>query len=83
MKKHLFDQDELMAIAVFRENTLKETLDSMETALGILEMQEDVDMYALLLSAFGRLHAFTEEDFANLDLDEYLIPEEETENEGE
>ena len=83
MRKTFFDQDELIAIAVFKEDTLKETLDSVETALDILETRRDVDMYALLLSTFASLHSLTEEEFKNLDLDEYLIPEEEEDEEGE
>lgn len=83
MMKSFFDQDELIAIAVFKEDTLKETLDSVETALGILETRKEVDMYALLLSTYASLHSLTEEEFKNLDLDEYLIPEEEEDEEGE
>lgn len=83
MKMTRFDQDELIAVAVFREKTLQETLDSMKTALGILETQDDVDMYSLLLSTYTKLRTFTEKEYDSMELEEYLIPEEEADEEGE
>ena len=83
MKKIRFDQDELITVAVFKEKTKQETLDSIKTAMFILETLEDADMYALLLNTYGKLERMSEKEYANMELEDYLMPEEETDEAGE
>ena len=87
MKKITFDEEELLAVAVFEPDSRKNTADRMEAALPHLE--EDREMHALLLRALEKLKRITDSEFEALELEEYREEiaysddEEEEDNPGE
>lgn len=83
MKKIRFDEEELLAIAVFEPDTRTNTAARMEDVLP--ELEGDEEMRALLISALEKLKRITDRDFSKLPLEDYreeLALADEEEEEG-
>ena len=80
MRRITFDDEEMMLIAIFEEDSRAETLDYMRTVQPFMG-DNDEEMSALMDSAIHKLELVTDEEFADMDLSGYLILEEEDEKE--
>lgn len=68
-KQIIFDEEELLAIAVFTPDTRMNTVSRMDEA--VPELAEDAEMRALLVSAREKLKLITDEEYKDLDLQKY------------
>lgn len=82
MRKIVFDEEELLVLAILEPDTRKNTIRSLEEVLP--EVKEDPDMEAIMVSAAEKLKLISDEEFAGLNLDFYRkeLEEEDESEEG-
>ena len=69
MRKIVFDEEELLVLAVLEPDTRKNTIARLEEILP--EVKDDPDMEAIVISAAEKLKRITDEAFDLLGLEEY------------
>ena len=69
MRKIVFDEEELLGLAVLEPDTRKNTIARLEEILP--EVRDDPDMEAIVISAAEKLKRITDEAFDLLGLEEY------------
>ena len=69
MRKIVFDEEELLVLAVLEPDTRKNTIARLEEILS--EVRDDPDMEAIVISAAEKLKRITDEAFDLLGLEEY------------
>ena len=69
MRKIVFDEEELLVLAVLEPDTRKNTIARLEEILP--EVRDDPDMEAIVISAAEKLKCITDEAFGQLGLEEY------------
>ena len=69
MRKIVFDEEELLVLAVLEPDTRKNTIARLEEILP--EVKDDPDMEAIVISAAEKLKRITDEAFELLGLEEY------------
>ncbi len=69
MRKIVFDEEELLVLAVLELDTRKNTIARLEEILP--EVRDDPDMEAIVISAAEKLKRITDEAFDLLGLEEY------------
>ena len=69
MRKIVFDEEELLVLAVLEPDTRKNTIARLEEILP--EVRDDPDMEAIVISAAEKLKRITDEVFDLLGLEEY------------
>ena len=69
MRKIVFDEEELLVLAVLEPDTRKNTIARLEEILP--EVRDDPDMEAIVISAAEKLKRITDEAFELLGLEEY------------
>ena len=69
MRKIVFDEEELLVLAVLEPDTRKNTIARLEEILP--EGRDDPDMEAIVISAAEKLKRITDEAFDLLGLEEY------------
>lgn len=69
MRKIVFDEEELLVLAVLKPDTRKNTIARLEEILP--EVKDDPDMEAIVISAAEKLKRITDEAFDLLGLEEY------------
>ena len=69
MRKIVFDEEELLVLAVLDPDTRKNTIARLEEILP--EVKDDPDMEAIVISAAEKLKRITDEAFDLLGLEEY------------
>ena len=76
MSKVTFEEDELAVVALFQENTRKDTIDILKDTLEVLEeMKEDPledDLMETIASAISKLQMIEDKYYYSLDLNRYL-----------
>ena len=81
MKPVKFEEDELMVMAIFAEKTRQDTVMTLKEALEVLEeTKEDVsdeEMIEIVSTLIEKLQQIEDKYFYSLDLDSYLLAEEE------
>ena len=81
MKPVKFEENELMVMAIFAEKTRQDTVMTLKEALEVLEeTKEDVsdeEMIEILSSLIEKLQQIEDKYYYTLDLDSYLLAEEE------
>ena len=81
MKPVKFEENELMVMAIFAEKTRQDTVMTLKEALEVLEeTKEDVsdeEMIEIVSSLIEKLQQIEDKYFYTLDLDSYLLAEEE------
>ena len=68
MSKVTFEEDELAVVALFQENTRKDTIDILEDTLEALED----DLLETVTSAIGKLQMIEDKYYYSLELNRYL-----------
>ena len=72
MSKVTFEEDELAVVALFQENTRKDTIDILKDTLEVLEETKEApledDLLETIASAISKLHKY----YYSLDLNRYL-----------
>ena len=69
MRKIVFDEEELLVLAVLEPDPRKNTIARLEEILP--EVRDDPDMEAIVISAAEKLKRITDEAFDLLGLEEY------------
>ena len=69
MRKIVFDEEELLVLAVLEPDTRKNTIARLEEILP--EVRDDPDMEAIVISAAEKLKRITDEAVDLLGLEEY------------
>ena len=69
MRKIVFDEEELLVLAVLEPDTRKNTIARLEEILP--EVRDDPDMEAIVISAAEKLKRITDEAFDLFGLEEY------------
>ena len=69
MRKIVFDEEELLVLAVLEPDTRKNTIARLEEILP--EVRDDPDMEAIVISVAEKLKRITDEAFDLLGLEEY------------
>ena len=69
MRKIVFDEEELLVLAVLEPDTRKNTIARLEEILP--EVKDDPDMEAIVICAAEKLKRITDEAFDLLGLEEY------------
>ena len=69
MRKIVFDEEEILVLAVLEPDTRKNTIARLEEILP--EVRDDSDMEAIVISAAEKLKRITDEAFDLLGLEEY------------
>ena len=69
MRKIVFDEEELLVLAVLEPDTRKNTIARLEEILP--EVKDDPDMEAIVISVAEKLKRITDEAFDLLGLEEY------------
>ena len=69
MRKIVFDEEELLVLAVLEPDTRKNTIARLEEILS--EVRDDPDMEAIVISAAEKLKRITDEAFDLFGLEEY------------
>ena len=69
MRKIVFDEEELLVLAVLEPDTRKNTIARLEEILP--EVKDDPDMEAIVVSAAEKLKIISDEVYNQLGLDEY------------
>ena len=69
MRKIVFDEEELLVLAVLEPDTRKNTIARLEEILP--EVRDDPDMEAIVISAAEKRKRITDEAFDLLGLEEY------------
>ena len=81
MKPVKFEENELMVMAIFAEKTRQDTVMTLKEALEVLEeTKEDVsdeEMIEIVSTLIEKLQQIEDKYFYTLDLDSYLLAEEE------
>ena len=81
MKPEKFEENELMVMAIFAEKTRQDTVMTLKEALEVLEeTKEDVsdeEMIEIVSTLVEKLQQIEDKYFYTLDLDSYLLAEEE------
>ena len=81
MKPVKFEENELMVMAIFVEKTRQDTVMTLKEALEVLEeTKEDVsdeEMIEIVSTLVEKLQQIEDKYFYTLDLDSYLLAEEE------
>ncbi|MGF0102689.1 transposon-transfer assisting family protein [Bariatricus sp. SGI.019] len=81
MKPVKFEENELMVMAIFAEKTRQDTVMTLKEALEVLEeTKEDVsdeEMIEIVSTLVEKLQQIEDKYFYTLDLDSYLLAEEE------
>ena len=76
MSKVTFEEDELTVVALFHENTRKDTIDILKDTLDALEeAKEDPledDLLETIASAINKLQMIEDKYYYSLDLNRYL-----------
>ena len=80
MRKIVFDEEELLVLAVLEPDTRKNTIARLEEILP--EVRDDPDMEAIVISAAEKLKRITDEAFDLLGLEEYREELQAEEEEG-
>ena len=80
MRKIVFDEEELLVLAVLEPDTRKNTIARLEEILP--EVRDDSDMEAIVISAAEKLKRITDEAFDLLGLEEYREELQAEEEEG-
>ena len=68
MSKVTFEEDELAVVALFQENTRKDTIDILKNTLEALED----DLLETIASAISKLQMIEDKYYYSLDLNRYL-----------
>lgn len=68
MSKVTFEEDELAVVALFQENTRKDTIDILKDTLEALED----DLLETITSAIGKLQMIEDKYYYSLELNRYL-----------
>ena len=71
MSKVTFEEDELAVVALFQENTRKDTIDILKDTLEALEETKD-DLLETIASAISKLQMIEDKYYYSLDLNSYL-----------
>ena len=81
MKPVKFEENELMVMAIFAEKTRQDTVRTLKETLEVLEeTKEDVsdeEMIEIVSTLIEKLQQIEDKYFYTLDLDSYLLAEEE------
>ena len=81
MKPVKFEENELMVMAIFAEKTRQDTVMTLKEVLEVLEeTKEDVsdeEMIEIVSTLVEKLQQIEDKYFYSLDLDSYLLAEEE------
>ena len=81
MKPVKFEENELMVMAIFAEKTRQDTVEALKETLDVLEeTKEDVsdeEMIEIVSTLIEKLQQIEDKYFYTLDLDSYLLAEEE------
>ena len=81
MKPVKFEENELMVMAIFAEKTRQDTVMTLKEVLEVLEeTKEDVsdeEMIEIVSTLIEKLQQIEDKYFYTLDLDSYLLAEEE------
>ena len=81
MKPVKFEENELMVMAIYAEKTRQDTVMTLKEALEVLEeTKEDVsdeEMIEIVSTLVEKLQQIEDKYFYTLDLDSYLLAEEE------
>ena len=81
MKPVKFEENELMVMAIFAEKTRQDTVMTLKEALEVLEeTKEDVsdeEMIEIVSTLVEKLQQIEDKYFYTVDLDSYLLAEEE------
>ena len=81
MKPVKFEENELMVMAIFAEKTRQDTVMTLKEALEVLEeTKEDVsdeEMIEIVSTLIEKLQQIEDKYFYSLNLDSYLLAEEE------
>ena len=81
MKPVKFEENELMVMAIFAEKTRQDTVMTLKEALEVMEeTKEDVsdeEMIEIVSTLVEKLQQIEDKYFYTLDLDSYLLAEEE------
>lgn len=76
MSKVKFDEDELMMVALFKEKTRQDTIDTLSKTLEALEdVSDDVsndELVEIVASAIEKLQQIEDKYYYSLDLNAYL-----------
>ncbi len=80
MRKIVFDEEELLVLAVLEPDTRKNTITRLEEILP--EVKDDPDMEAIVISAIEKLKRISDETFDLLGLEEYREELQAEEEEG-
>ena len=85
MKPVKFEENELMAMAIFAEKTRQDTVGALKETLDVLEeTKEDVsdeEMIEIVSSLIEKLQQIEDKYYYTLDLDSYLLASEDDEYE--
>lgn len=71
MSKVTFEEDELAVVALFQENTRKDTIDILKDTLEALEETKE-DPLETIASAISKLQMIEDKYYYSLDLNRYL-----------
>lgn len=69
MRKIIFDEEELFALAVLKTENRRDAIGKLEEILP--EVKEDPDMEGIVISAAEKLKRITDQEFSGLDLTSY------------
>ena len=72
MSKVTFEEDELAVVALFQENTRKDTIDILKDTLEVLEDPLEDDLLETIASAISKLQMIEDKYYYSLDLNRYL-----------
>lgn len=69
MRKIMFDEEELLVLAIMEPDTRRNTIARLEEV--IPEVKDDPDMEAIVISAAEKLKRITDKVFSQLGLESY------------
>ena len=70
MSKVHFDENELMIMAMFEQDTATETMRYIEEVVPFVE--DDVEVFSLVASTMKKMRSISDMEFSRLDLKPYL-----------
>ncbi len=69
MKKIVFEEDELIILAMFEEEGKQETIKEIESVIPFVS--DDTEIESLVIGTIEKLKMMSDEEFAKLELEEY------------